>query len=80
MSETRKLAAILVAEVVGYSRLAGADVDSAPERLRRRRSDVIEPAHRSVIKRTDDGSIIEVRSVVDTARSAIPFRQGDGRV
>jgi adenylate cyclase len=44
MSETRKLAAILVADVVGYSRLAGADEDRTLSRLRGLRSDLIDPA------------------------------------
>ena len=44
MSETRKLAAILVADVVGYSRLAGADEDRTLARLRGLLSDLIDPA------------------------------------
>ena len=44
MSEARKLAAILVADVVGYSRLAGADEDRTLARLRGLRSDLIDPA------------------------------------
>src|SRR5271163_4917344 len=72
MSETRKLAAILVADVVGYSRLAGADEDRTLARLRGLRSDLIDPAiaaHRGrIVKRTGDGSIIEFRSVVDAVR------------
>jgi hypothetical protein len=44
MGETRKLAAILVADVVGYSRLAGADEDRTLARLRGLRSDLIDPA------------------------------------
>jgi adenylate cyclase len=43
MGETRKLAAILVADVVGYSRLAGADEDRALARLRAIRSDLMIP-------------------------------------
>ena len=43
MSETRKLAAILVSDVVGYSRLAGADEDRTLARLRGLRSDLIDP-------------------------------------
>jgi adenylate cyclase len=65
MSETRKLAAILVADVVGYSRLAGADEDRTLARLRGLRSDLIDPAigahHGRIVKRTGDGSIIEFR-------------------
>ena len=44
MSETRKIAAILVADVVGYSRLAGADEDRTLSRLRGLRGDLIDPA------------------------------------
>ena len=75
MSETRKLAAILVADVVGYSRLAGADEDRTLARLRGLRSDLIDPiiaVHNGrIVKRTGDGSLIEFRSVVDAVRCAI---------
>jgi adenylate cyclase len=75
MNETRKLAAILAADVVGYSRLAGADEDRILARLRALRSDLIDPTiavHRGrVVKRTGDGSIVEFRSVVDAVRCAI---------
>ena len=80
MSEARKLAAILVADVVGYSRLAGADEDRTLARLRGLRSDLIDPAtaahHGRIVKRTDDGSIIEFRSVVDAVRCAIEVQTG----
>jgi adenylate cyclase len=80
MSETRKIAAILVADVVGYSRLAGADEDRTLSRLRGLRSDLIEPAiaaHRGrIVKRTGDGSLIEFRSVVDAVRCAIEVQNG----
>src|SRR3984885_3000846 len=80
MTETRKLAAILVAGVVGYSRLAGADEDRPLKRLRGLRSDLIDPAiavHRGrVVKRTGDGIIIEFRSVVDAVRCAIEVQTG----
>ena len=80
MTETRKLAAILVADVVGYSRLAGADEDRTLSRLRGLRSDLIDPAiaaHRGrVVKRTGDGSIIEFRSVVDAVRCALEVQSG----
>jgi len=75
MSESRKLAAILVTDVVGYSRLAGADEDRTLARLRGLRSDLIDPAiaayHGRTVKRTGDGAIIEFRSVVDAVRCAI---------
>jgi adenylate cyclase len=45
MSETRKVAAILVADVVGYGRLAGADEEGTLARLRALRSDLIDPAY-----------------------------------
>ncbi len=81
MAETRKLAAILAADVVGYSRLAGADEDRAfvaaprgceaiSDRSRHRR------AHGRVVKRTGDGSRIEFRSVVDAVRCAIEVQNG----
>jgi len=80
MSETRKLAAILVTDVVGYSRLAGADEDRTLARLRGLRSDLIDPAiaahHGRIVKRTGDGSIIEFRSVVDAVRCAIEVQTG----
>src|SRR6202140_790063 len=75
MAETRKLAAILCSDVVGYSRLAGADEDRVLARLRALRSDLIDPTiavHRGrVVKRTGDGSLVEFSSVVEAVRCAI---------
>jgi adenylate cyclase len=75
VSETRKLAAILVSDVAGYSRLAGADEDRILARLRALRSDLIDPTisvhHGRIVKRTGDGSVIEFRSVVDAVRCAL---------
>ena len=80
MSETRKIAAILVADVVGYHRLAAADEDRTLSRLRGLRSDLIDPAiaahHGRIVKRTGDGIIIEFRSVVDAVRCAIEVQTG----
>jgi adenylate cyclase len=80
MSEIRKIAAILVADVVGYSRLAGADEDRTLARLRALRSELIDPAvaahHGRVVKRTGDGSLIEFRSVVEAVRCAIAMQNG----
>jgi adenylate cyclase len=80
MSETRKIAAILVSDVVGYSRLAGSDEDRTLARLRALRSDLIDPTialhHGRIVKRTGDGSIIEFRSVVDAVRCAIEVQTG----
>jgi adenylate cyclase len=75
VAETRKLAAILCSDVVGYSRLAGADEDRILARLRALRSDLIDPTiavhNGRVVKRTGDGSIVEFRSAVDAVRCAI---------
>ena len=80
MTETRKLAAILVADVVGYSRLASADEDRTLARLRGLRSDLLDPAiaahHGRIIKRTGDGIITEFRSVVDAVRCALEVQTG----
>jgi hypothetical protein len=76
----RKLAAILVSDIVGYSRLAGADEDRILARLRTLRSDLIDPTiavhHGRVVKRTGDGSIIEFRSAVDAVSCAIEVQSG----
>ena len=70
----------LVTDVVGYSRLAGADEDRTLARLRGLRSDLIDPAiaahHGRIVKRTGDGSLIEFRSVVDAVRCAIEVQNG----
>jgi TolB-like protein/class 3 adenylate cyclase/Flp pilus assembly protein TadD len=80
MTESRKLAAILVADIVGYSRLAGVDEDRILARLRTLRSDLIDPTvavhHGRFVKRTGDGAIIEFRSVVDAVRCAIEVQNG----
>src|SRR3981189_335787 len=80
MAGSRKIAAILVSDVVGYSRLAGADEDRTLSRLRGLRTDLIDPAiaaHRGrIVKRTGDGSLIEFRSVVDAVRCAVEVQNG----
>ena len=80
MPEHRKLAAILAADVVGYSKLAGSDEERLLARLRALRSDLVDPTiavhHGRVVKRTGDGSIIEFRSVVDAVRCAIEVQNG----
>ena len=80
MSETRKIAVILVADVVGYSRLASVDEERTLARLRALRSDLIEPAiavhHGRIVKGTGDGFIAEFRSVVDAARCAMEIQTG----
>src|ERR1700746_4219273 len=78
MAETRKLVAILAADVVGYSRLAGSDEDRTLARLRALRSDLIDPTiavhNGRVVKRTGDGAIVEFRSVVDAVNCAVEIQ------
>jgi len=65
MSESRKIAAILVADVVGYSRLAGADEDRILAPLRALRSDLLDPTiavrHGRVVKRTADHAVAALK-------------------
>jgi TolB-like protein len=79
MSETRKLAAILAADVVGYSRLAGADEEGTVARIRALRSELIDPAIASnrgrIVKTTGDGILIEFASVVDAVRCAVEVQK-----
>ena len=76
----RKLAAILVADVVGYSKLVGADEERLLARLRNVRSDLIDPSvavhNGRIVKRTGDGAILEFRSAVDAVRCAIEVQNG----
>jgi TolB-like protein/Tfp pilus assembly protein PilF len=76
----RKIVAILAADVVGYSRLAGIDEDRTLARLRALRSDLIDPTisvHKGrVVKRTGDGALVEFSSVVDAVRCAIEIQGG----
>ena len=78
MTEIRKLAAILVADIVGYSRLARADEEGTLARLRALRSDLLDPAIAArrgrIVKRTGDGVIASFPSVVDAVRSALEIQ------
>ena len=80
VGEARKVAAILVADIVGYSRLTGADEEATLARLRALRSELFNPAieaHRGrVVKRMGDGVIVEFRSVVEAVRCAIVVAKG----
>src|SRR3989440_3085006 len=80
MADVRKIAAILAADVVGYSRLASADEDRTLARLRALRSDLIDPTiavHRGrVVKRTGDGALVEFHSVVEAVRCAMEVQHG----
>jgi len=78
MTESRKLAVILAADVVGFSRLTEADEDRTLARLRALRSDLIDPTiavHKGrVVKWTGDGAIVEFRSVVEAVRCGIEIQ------
>jgi adenylate cyclase len=84
MSAPRKLAAILAADVAGYSRLTGIDEEGTLKRLRKLRRELINPAvslHRGrIVKSTGDGILIEFPSVVEAVRCALDVQRGmDGR-
>ena len=74
MTATRRLAAILAADVAGYSRLMGADEEGTLERLKAHRRELIDPKiaeHRGrIVKTTGDGVLVEFASVVDAVRCA----------
>jgi class 3 adenylate cyclase len=80
MTENRKLAAILIADVAGYSRLTGVDEEGTLAQLRTLRVELFTPAVAShngrVVKRTGDGAIVEFRSVVEAVRCAIEVQRG----
>jgi len=80
MNAPRKLAAILAADVAGYSRLTGLDEEGTLKRLRKLRRELVNPAvslHRGrVVKTTGDGILIEFPSVVDAVRCALDVQRG----
>jgi adenylate cyclase len=75
----RRLAAILAADVAGYSRLTGADEEGTITRLRILRKDVVDPAisthHGHMVKTTGDGMLVEFASVVDAVRCAVELQR-----
>ena len=78
MTATRRLAAVLAADVAGYSRLVGADEEGTLSRLKALRAKVIDPKiaeHRGrIVKTTGDGLLVEFASVVDTLRCAVEIQ------
>ena len=78
MTQTRRLAAILAADVAGYSRLMGADEEGTLERLKALRRELVDPTvdeHRGrIVKTTGDGLLIEFGSVVDAVRCATAWQ------
>src|SRR5690349_16827289 len=79
MNPTRRLAAILAADVAGYSRLIGTDEQGTLNRLRTIRTEVIDPKinehHGRLVKTTGDGLLVEFGSVVDAVRCAVEIQQ-----
>jgi adenylate cyclase len=79
MAATRRLAAILAADVAGYSRLMGADEEGTLERLKALRRELLDPKiaeHRGrIVKTTGDGVLAEFASVVDAVRCAVAVQQ-----
>jgi TolB-like protein/class 3 adenylate cyclase len=79
MSQTRRLAAILAADVAGYSRLMGADEEGTLERLKALRGELLDPKlaehHGRIVKTTGDGLLVEFASVVDAVRCAVAVQQ-----
>jgi len=80
MSQTRRLAAILAADVVAYSRLMGADEEGTHERLQAHLRELVNPKiaeHRGrIVKNTGDGFLAKFPSVVDAVRCAVEIQRG----
>jgi adenylate cyclase len=80
MASTRRLAAILAADVAGYSRLMGADEEGTHQRLKAHLAQLVDPKikeHRGrTVKNTGDGLLAEFASVVDAVRFAVEVQRG----
>jgi adenylate cyclase len=80
MSQTRRLAAILAADIAGYSRLIGVDEGGTLQRLKAIRDELIDPMiathHGRLVKTTGDGLLIEFGSVIDGLRCATEIQAG----
>ena len=80
MTAKRRLAAILGADVAGYSRLMGADEEGTHERLKARLRELVDPKiaeHRGrIVKNTGDGMLAEFASVIDAVRCAVEVQRG----
>src|SRR5438132_13016337 len=79
MSPTRRLAAIMAADVAGYSRLMGADEVGTLEALKAHRREVVDPMiaanHGRIVKTTGDGMLVEFASAVDAVTCAIGIQE-----
>lgn len=77
--EERRLAAILSADVVGYSRLMGADESGTLARLKAHREEIIDPTiaqhHGRIVKLMGDGVLVEFASVVDAVQCAADIQR-----
>jgi len=80
MASTRRLAAILAADVAGYSRLMGEDEEGTHERLKAYIRGLVDPKiaehHGRIVKNTGDGFLAEFQSVVDAVRCAVEVQRG----
>jgi adenylate cyclase len=80
MPATRRLAAILAADVAGYSRLMGMDEEGTLDRLKAHRRQLVDPKikehHGRIVKTTGDGLLVEFPSVVDAVRCAAEIQRG----
>jgi class 3 adenylate cyclase len=76
----RRLAAILAADVAGYTRLMGADEEDTLRRLKAHRSELVDPKiteyRGRIVKTTGDGILVEFVSVVDAVRCAVDIQRG----
>ena len=79
MPAIRRLAAILAADVAGYSRLMGADEEGTLERLKALRRDLLDPKiaehHGRIVKTTGDGMLVEFASAVDAVACAVAVQE-----
>src|SRR5260370_1564114 len=80
MASTRRLTAILAADVAGYSRLMSADEEGTHERLKAHRQQLVDPKIKEhqgrIVKTTGDGMLVEFPSVVDAVRCAAEVQRG----
>src|SRR5258708_5799193 len=83
MASTRRLAAILAADVAGYSRLMGDDEEGTHERLKAHLSELVDPKvrqhHGRIVKTTGDGMLVEFPSIVEAVLCAVEVQCGMSR-
>ena len=83
MPAIRRLAAILAADVVGYSRLIGSDEEGTVERLKAVRTELVDPSiaehHGRIVHTAGDGLLVEFASILDAMRCALAWQDSVGR-